>query len=229
MASTWQDMANPGLTGNQAASNNINSGTNPFWGFAKEAGYNPQALSQTIFQNPWAILPDVFKGINKEGAGYSMMRDIGADPLTLYEIMQGSHGNSLTGRAGGTAAGDYTNWLANLMQSISTPQSQGGAGRDFSGYELLRNIFTADTKSSLGQLMTAGNQSAQARSLQNILNAASSVGMNPLAQRGYQSAVQRATDEALNLGLKETPNQGTNNQALYQTIAQLHPELIPGR
>lgn len=197
---------------------NSQEGTNKLSGFA--ARYTPMGLESTIWDNPWAILPDVFQGINTAGGGYNALRNLNADPLTLYNIMQG-RASSLTGD--GTSVGDYANWLAALYQSLGTK-----GGRAFSAKELLGNIFNPGADgSALKNILTAGDASQQMRTLFNLVKDATNVGMNPLAARGYQAALSRAGDTYLNQAMKTTPDSGVNNVAAYQALAQLAPGLIP--
>lgn len=210
---------------NTTAANGIKSGTNPGTGFSRQ--YNASQL-QNLWETPWAILPDVFKGINTTGSGYQALRDIGADPLTLYNLMAGRN-NSLSGEEGGNAAGNYGNWLAQLYGSMGT-----AGGRGFNGAELLGNLFNPvggegkQTQSALYNILTAGDASTQMRTLFNMAREASNVGMNPLAARGYQAALARTGDTAINRMMHDDANEGANNMPLYQLIRQLAPGLVPG-
>ncbi len=230
VGNSWNDLATAGpapgsSTGNQVnadASNAEKQGTNPLTGFASR--YDPSQLEQ-IWQSPWAILPDVFPGMNLQGPGYQGLRDIGADPLTLYNIMAG-RSDSL---GGGTATGNYTNWLADLMKSYGTK-----GGRSFAGNELLHALFNpkggegAGTQSALYNILTAGDAGTQMRTLFNMARDASNVGLNPLAARGYQSALARAGDQAQNAMLNSNANQGANNEPVFQYIREHFPGLIGG-
>lgn len=160
---------------------NPNAGTTPTTGFA--AKYTPAMLNQ-LYENPWYILPDVFQGLQTSSPLYQQLRDLGADPLALFNIMQG--GQTATG--GGAA--DFTNWLANVYQGQGTT---GGPG--FNAAQLLGQIFGAGNNTSLGQILGAGDMSTQIRTLYNLARDASSVSMNPLAARGYQAALARAGDQ----------------------------------
>lgn len=156
-------------------------GMQPYTGFASR--YAPGALNDTIYDNPWYLIPDVYQGINMSSPGYQYLRDFGADPLSLYNIMAGSTG-SIDG-----GAGDFANFMAQVYQNLGTPGGQG-----FNARALLGNIFNADDESTLGQILRAGDQSTQLRTLFNLLRDVSNVGMNPLAARGYQAAVAREGD-----------------------------------
>lgn len=192
------------------------NGSNPLYGFA--ARYNPSQL-ENIWSNPWAILPDVFPGMDMRGAGYQALRDIGADPLTLYNIMAGQGGDL----SGGTATGNYANWLANLLASYGSV-----GGRGFSGRELLSSVFNPGEGSALENILTAGDASTQMRTIFNMLRDASNVGLNPLAARGYQAAAARAGDQAINKMMTSGSNEGVNNMPIYQVLREIAPGLVPG-
>lgn len=196
------------------------NGTNPLSGFANR--YNPNQL-ENVWQNPWAILPDVYKNMNLAGGGYQGLRDLGADPLTLYNIMAGRNSD-----LAGEGVGGYTNWLANLYSTLGKV-----GGRQFSGKELLTSIFSpvggegANNQSALYNILTAGDASTQLRTLFNLTRDASNVGFNPLAARGYQSALARTGDKALNQMMRTGSGEGANNVPIYQLIRQLAPGLVP--
>jgi hypothetical protein len=195
----------------------FNQGTNIPGGFASQ--YNPSQLNANIYQNPWAILPDVYKNINMQGAGYQALRNLGADPLTLYNIMTGT-GNTAGGATNGNAS-DYTNWLAALYSQLG----QVG-GRNFSAPEMLQNIFNPGS-GALSQIEKAGDASQQLRTLFNLAKDATNVGINPLAARGYQAALSNAGDQAMNQMLHNNANSGPNNVPIYQLISQIAPNLVP--
>jgi hypothetical protein len=182
-------------------------------GWAAGQNYNPTALN-AIYESPWTILKDVFgSGMSDVGPGYNSLRDIGADPLTLYNIMVGGDKNF----AGSTEnpQGNYANWLANLYNQMGTT-----GGRGFSMGELSDQIFNPGANSSLKQILTQGDASMQMRTLFNMLREASNVGMNPLAARGYQGALARAGDDAIRQTYHSDADQGANNRAVYETIAR---------
>lgn len=199
------------------------NGTNPNTGFASQYAYAP--LNANIWDNPYSILGDVFKNINQTGGGYQALRDFGADPLTLYNIMQGQ-GNNLAGTQGGNAASNYTNWLASLYSSLGSV-----GGRGFNGAELLNSLFNPGStggSSALTNTLTAGDSSTQMRTLFNMAKAAAGVGLNPVAASGYEAALQRAGDTALNMQNKTASGTGANNVPMYQLIKQIAPGLVPG-
>lgn len=167
--------------GGTSTTADTSTGMTPYTGFASR--YAPGALNDTIYTDPWNIIPDVFEGIDWSSPGYQYLRDFGADPLSLYNIMAGSTGSLDPG------AGDFVNFMADLYRNLGTV---GGAG--FDTRELLGNIFGSDETSTLGQILSAGDQGTQVRTLFNLLRDVSNVGMNPLAARGYQAAVAREGD-----------------------------------
>jgi hypothetical protein len=65
----------------QNSSANIANGMNPLGGWAGTQGFNPSALANTIYTQPFDLLPSVFSKLNTAGSGYQSLRDIGADPL----------------------------------------------------------------------------------------------------------------------------------------------------
>lgn len=150
--------------------------------------YTP-AMMEQVYENPWYILPDVFNNIPSTSPLYQALRDMGGDPLTLYNIMAGSADGS---RAGG--ASDFINWLGSMFKEQGTK-----GGERLNAQTMLQNLFGqqkfgADSTSSLGQILGAGDLSTQIRTLYNLARDASNVGMNPLAARGYQSALAQAGD-----------------------------------
>lgn len=160
-------------------------GLSPTRGFASR--YAPGMLD-TIYDNPWTILPDVFKGIQTSSPGYQALRDFGGDPLSLYNIIKGS-GSKIDG-----GSDEFTNFMADLYKNLGTP---GGKGFDAKG--MIDAVFGttktgADATSSLGQILGAGDMGQQIRTLFNLLRDVSGVGMNPLAASGYQSALAQAGD-----------------------------------
>lgn len=150
--------------------------------------YTP-AMMDTVYENPWTILPDVFQGIPEGSALYRQLRDMGGDPLALYNISQGSQAGST-----GNSAEDFINWLAGMFGA----QGQVGGNRfranDLAQSVFGQNEFGADAETALGQILGAGDASTQMRTLYNLLRDASNVGMNPLAARGYQESIRQAND-----------------------------------
>ncbi len=169
-----------------------NSGMMAPTGWAAQQQYTPQGMKEA-YENPWNILMDVFKGIDTSSPGYQGLRDLGADPLTLFNITQGS------GKKIDEGGSDFVNWLANMYQQQGTR-----GGQSFDALGMIKTLFgNADNdKNSLGQILTAGGGSDQTRTLFNMLRDVSNVAMNPLAARGYQAAVSRAGDEYGNAMMK---------------------------
>lgn len=187
---------------------NFAGGTDPLSGFAGR--YNPANLGSVIWDNPWAILPDVFQGMNTSAPGYQALRDFGADPLTLFNIMAGVN-SDLTG----SGVGDYTNWLAGLYGQLG----QTG-GRAFNSRELLNNIFNPGQGSALSNILSSGDAGTQIRTLFNLIREATNAGMNPLAARGYQAMTARRGDDYLNNFIGSNSNQGASNQGPADYIRQ---------
>ena len=182
-----------GVIPGQPSNADPNAGLAALTGFASR--YTP-AMADQAYENPWYILPDVFPGMSESSPLYQALRDIGADPLTLFNILMGSQQKIDQG------AGDFINWLANLYEGMGTP---GGA--TINAGDLISTIFGqeavgADAQSSLGQILGAGDQSVQVRTLFNMLRDVSNAAMNPLAARGYQSAIAQAGDRYGNQQMK---------------------------
>jgi hypothetical protein len=101
-------------------------------------------------------------------------------------------------------------------------------GRQFSAYELLRQLFSPQSGSALTRILTTGDAPTQMRTLFNMAREASNVGMNPLAARGYQAALSRAGDQAINQMMNTNAGSGVNNQSIYQILRSIDPSLVPG-
>lgn len=183
----------PGTTGGTGSAADIGAGMEPFTGFASR--YTP-AMASAAYENPWYILRDVFSGLGESSPLYQSLRDLGGDPLTLFNIIMGSQQQIDQG------AGDFINWLANMYQGLGTP---GGAA--FNAGDLISTLFGqtkfgAESENTLGQILGAGDMSTQVRTLFNMLRDVSNVGMNPLAARGYQAAIAQAGDRYGNEQMK---------------------------
>jgi hypothetical protein len=201
----------------------MSQGLGDFTGWAANQGFTPGALSN-IYENPWFLLSSVFPGLaGRESTPlYQSLRDFGADPLALYNIMMGSQG--ILDQGEGVAAGnDFANFLANLYKELGTP-----GGKGISAGSLIRSIFgeggTGD-KTSLGQILGTGDQGTQVRTLFNLLRDASNAGMNPLAARGYQGAVARAGDQYGASQLRA----GENTSQSFQEWANENAPWLTGR
>jgi hypothetical protein len=182
-------------------------------GFASR--YTP-AMADQAYENPWYILPDVFPGMEASSPMFQALRDLGADPLTLFNIMAGSQQKIDQG------ASPFINWLENMYRQQGTR-----GGQDFDARELIGTIFGqkefgADSKNTLGQILGAGDMSTQVRTLFNMLRDVSGAGMNPLAGRGYQAAIAQAGDRYGNAMMKSDAD-ATMNPAEW--IAQNAPWL----
>jgi hypothetical protein len=84
-----------------------------------------------------------------------------------------------------------------LAETYKGQGQAGGAGMN--AQQMIQNLFGqtkfgAESKSSLGQILGAGDMSTQIRTLFNMAKDATNVGLNPLAARGYQSALAQAGD-----------------------------------
>jgi hypothetical protein len=191
------------------------AGTSGLQGFA--ARYTPAMLEQA-YENPWYILRDVFGGISEASPLYQALRDMGGDPLTIFNIARGSQQKIDTGGE------DFVNWLADVYGQ----QGQVG-GTDFSVQQLLGSLFGqdkfgADSQNTLGQILGAGDMSTQIRTLYNMARDVSNVGMNPLAARGYQAALAQAGDR-YGQTIMQTPAGADTPQNPAAWIAQNMPWL----
>jgi hypothetical protein len=197
------------------------SGMDPLTGFA--AQYQPAQLAQTIYQSPFNILPDVFPGMTEAGPGYQALRDIGADPLALYNIMTGANRNM----SEKTGLGDFTNWLASMYKSYGST-----GGRAFNARELLGNLFGQNQKStsSLANILRGAGQGGQQSVLYNLIRDISGSSMNPLAGAGYNAAAQRAADQyghALISAPAAGGSNNPNNMLITDWIRKNVPGLLP--
>ena len=172
-----------------------------------------------IYENPWYILPDVFQGIQKTSPLYQSLRDMGGDPLALYNTLMGSQGK--TGKAE-----DFVNWLANLYQGRATPGNASLTPQSLMGALFGQEKFGSESPNTLGQILGAGDMSTQIRTLYNMAKDASNVSLNPAVARAYQAALAQAGDQ---YGLETigTPA-GGGAQNISQWIAQYAPWLAIG-
>lgn len=193
------------------------AGTAPLTGFASR--YSP-AMADQAYENPWYLLRDIFPGMTESNPFFQAMRDLGGDPLTLYNIIMGSQNKLDQG------AGSFINWAADMYGE----QGKRG-GRDFDAGELIgmlfgQDKFGLDSENTLGQILGAGDMSTQVRTLFNMLRDVSNVSMNPLAARGYQSAVAQAGDRYGNAMMNsEATDAGTAPMNVTSWIAENAPWL----
>lgn len=189
-------------------------GTADITGFASR--YTPIGLQQA-FENPWFILRDVFPGISVSSPGYQALRDFGADPLVLYNIMRG--GSGMIEDQGGA---EFVNFMADLYRQLGT---RGGQG--FSARQLLQNIFNAANatteeglaQNTLAAILNAGDQSTQVRTLFNLLRDVSNAAMNPLAASAFQATAAQAGDLYGNAMMRADADQTVNPAVWMQQYA----------
>jgi hypothetical protein len=207
-------------TPSAASAQNIdpNSGLAPATGWAAQQNYTPAMLSE-LYENPWYALGDVFPRFGtQEGVQtplYQALRDFGADPLALYQLMAGPQ---VQGPMEGGS--DFANWIANLYKQLGTPGGQAPQSR-----QLLSNLFGADSKSALGLVLGAGDMGTQVRTLFNLARDASNAGMDPLQARGYQAALARAGDLYGNSQMSA----GEGQSQSFQEWANLNAPWLTGR
>lgn len=200
-------------TGSAFAPGDTSAGMAPMEGFASR--YTP-AMADQAYENPWYLLADIFPGMSESSPLYQALRDFGADPLTLFNIIMGSNQKIDQG------AGNFINFMDEFYRNMGSP---GGQGIDTQG--LINTLFGqdkfgADSQNTLGQILGAGDMSTQVRTLFNMLRDVSNAGMNPLAARGYQAAIAQAGDRYGNAMLKSDA-ETTKNPS--QWIAETMPWL----
>ena len=210
--------------GQVPATSTASTSMTPYSGFASR--YAPGQLSG-IYDNPTAVLPDVFQGFDWAsplGQTFSNMR---ADPLALYNLLVGA-GQSFQDRGDALNDESFVNWLAGMYKNLGT-----AGGKGFSISNMLGNLFGQDlspeseggSKTALANILQSGDTNQQANFLYSLIRDATNVGMNPLAAAGYQSAIARSLDQWRNDILKGTS--GQNAKAL-DWIRQNNPGLVIG-
>lgn len=174
-------------TGNFAPGDTA-AGMAPWSGFASR--YTPAMAQDIIYESPWSMILDVLPGLSggESNPLFQALRDFGADPLTLFNIMMGSQQKIDQG------GGDFINFMEEFYRNMATP-----GGSAINAPALIQTLFGqedlgADSQNTLGQILGAGDRSTQVRTLFNMLRDVSEAGMNPLAARGYQSAIAQAGD-----------------------------------
>jgi hypothetical protein len=198
----------------------MNLGMDPLSGWAGTQGFNPAELANTVYTSPFSILSKVFPGMTEAGPGYQTLRNIGGDPLALYNIMQG--GNRVFSEKSGV--NDFTNWLRNMYASYG---SRGG--RSFNAQELLGNIFKQreGSTSSLANILRGAGEGGQANALYSLIRDVTGVSMNPLAGAGYNAAMQRAADRYNTARITAGSGEGANQMLITDWIRKNFPSLIP--
>lgn len=195
----------------------VNNGLAPLTGWAGSQGYTPESL-QSIYDNPWFLLQDVFKGIKESSPGFQGLRDLGGDPLALYSVMDGSQQNVDGG------AGDFANFMNELYKNLGSPGGQGFNARELLGNIFRQDVTGADSKNALGRMLGAGDMNTQIRTVFNLLRDIAGVSMNPLAASGYQAAIAQAGDRYGNEQLRNQAG-GANDQGFVQWLNQNMPNL----
>ncbi len=190
------------------------TGTDPYTGFA--SAFAPDVLRNAIYDNPWMVLPKVFPGMTPGTPGYQNLRDIGADPLTLYNIMQGSFSPMTNYNEG-----DYANWLNTMYKGLGTV-----GGRSFNSRELMNSVLNSRDNSAIRNALKAGDTSTQVRTLYNLMSESANAGMNPLAARAMQSRLAQEGDAYLYASGTSGAGSGAQAQTFDQWLRQNAPGLI---
>jgi hypothetical protein len=207
-------------TGGADNTTDMAAGMDPLSGWAGKQGFNPAELASTIYTSPFNILTKVFKGMTEAGPGYQTLRNIGGDPLALYNIMQGAN-RTFSEKSG---VNDFTNWLASMYGNYGSV-----GGRAFNAQELLGNIFKQreGSQSSLANILRGAGEGGQANALYSLIRDVTGVGMNPLAGAGYNAAMQRAADAYNAARISTGSGQGANQMLITDWIRQNFPGLVP--
>lgn len=190
------------------------TGTDPYSGFASQ--YAPNSLRNTIYDSPWMVLPQVFDGLQSDMPGYQNLRDIGADPLTLFNITQGSFSPMTAYNEG-----DYANWLNTMYKGLGTV-----GGRSFNSRELMNSVLNSRDNSAIRNALKAGDTSTQVRTLYNLLSESANAGMNPLAARAMQSRLAQEGDNYLTASATTGAGEGAQAQTFDQWLKQNAPGMI---
>lgn len=186
---------------------------------ANGKGFTPEQLRDTVFQNPWYMIQPS-TGAEEGSAGYASLRDIGGDPVSLFNIMHGAN------NMGSDDPMPIVNFLADLYKNLGT-----AGGKMIDGKQLLQAIMNADTSpegqnsSQLGLLLgSAGNSSDQSRiTYQLYRDAINASGMDPLGQRARQAGMVNALDR---YGREMLTTDSANIQAPNQWLGQRYPGLF---
>jgi hypothetical protein len=177
--------------------------------------YTP-AMQQQVYENPWYILPDVFQGIAPTSPLYQSLRDMGADPLGLYNTMVGSQG-----KTGNSAS--YIDWLSDFYKKQTQAAPSQASPQNLLSMIFGQQKFGADSPNTLGQVLGAGDMSTQIRTLYNLAKDATNLSMNPKTARAYQASLAQSGDT---YGQQMLGSEGgTGVQNISQWIAQFAPWL----
>lgn len=169
----WQQAMTP--TGAPNTSGVPDSGMQDLTGFAGQ--YQGLPLWETIYDDPTAILPDVFPGIDPYGQGYNMLSDLPFDPAMMYLMNFASDPGTA-----GSGVNEYTNYLASMYQGL-------GGGQWFNFGDLMGNITGAGNGSELSATLANLPAGEAASLLKGMLGAAATVGLNPWAARAFQNMI----------------------------------------
>jgi hypothetical protein len=193
----------------------MSSAANPAQPASFASQYTP-AMQQQVYENPWYILPDVFQGIAPTSPLYQSLRDMGADPLALYNVMQGSQG-----KTGNDAS--YIDWLADFFKKQTTAAPNQASPQNLLSMIFGQEKFGAESPNTLGQILGAGDMSTQVRTLYNLAKDSTNLSMNPKTARAYQAALAQSGDT---YGTEMLGSQGgTGVQNISQWIKQYAPWL----
>ena len=221
----------PGMEWTQPSLNTLNEQANPDpanWnrggsdamsGWAGQQGYNPSQIANTIWDNPFYIIPRVFgQGDSMFGTpGYNTLRNLNFDPLTLYVISQGAN-SAMTSQG----ADDYVNWLQGMYSNYGTT-----GGRAFNSRELLGRVGDASSnlESALGQALNAGDNSTQVRTTYNMLSDIYNAGMNPVTASALRAGLTTQGDRYLANSAMANSDEGPNSMNFAQWLQQNAPYL----
>lgn len=188
-------------------------------GWAKQQGFTPAMLGQG-YDNPWYYLPYSYKGINQASAGYQGMRDLGGDPLTLFNVQQGGQGNLAS-----KDAGDFANYMNDLFQSMGTPGAKPFDAKALFGQLFGQKKFGADADTTLGMLLGAGDVPTRSRTAYSLARDLANMSMNPIAARGMQQTISQGLDQYGSASMSQNASQIQNPT---QYLADKMPWLVQG-
>jgi hypothetical protein len=158
----------------------------------------------------------VFQGIAPTSPLYQSLRDMGADPLGLYNTMVGSQG-----KTGNSAS--YIDWLSDFYKKQTQAAPSQASPQNLLSMIFGQQKFGADSPNTLGQVLGAGDMSTQIRTLYNLAKDATNLSMNPKTARAYQASLAQSGDT---YGQQMLGSEGgTGVQNISQWIAQFAPWL----